>query len=196
MRHRLVLAALVPAVVALGGMSAASAAPMSGTSGGTAANHGQCVSESPQGSRSVTARSKGSCTVPLRCEENEDTPNTVTRDSANNTVTVAGSGPGSAGSNLACATDIAVTAGDTVTFDYDVTGAPDVCGGGVPRIYVLIAGTYYNTQDGNLGCLPGTVTYAIPVSGTITEVGFVYDRGDTASVTYSNTKIDGVALNI
>ena len=192
MRHRLVLAALVPVVVALGGMSTASAAPWAGTP----TNHGQCVSESPQGSRSVTAKSKDSCTLPLRCEENEDTPNTVTRDSAKNTVTVAGSGAGSAGSNLACATNIAVSAGDTITFDYDVTGAPDVCGGGVPRVYVVIGGTYYNTHDDNPGCLPGEVTYVIPVSGTVTEVGFVYDRGDSGSVTYSNTKIGGVALNI
>ena len=192
MRHRLALAALVPVVLALGGMGTAQAAP----SAGTAVNHGSCVSESSQGARSAAARSTDSCTVPLRCEENEDTPGAVTRDSKNNAVTVAGSGPGSDGSNLACATNIQVSAGDTVTFDYDVTGAPDVCGGGVPRVYVLIAGTYYNTHDGNVGCLPGTVTYSVPKSGTITEVAFIYDRGDAFSVTYSNTKIDGVTLNI
>jgi hypothetical protein len=193
-RLRLALAALVPVVVALGGMSTAQAAP---TVGDTPVNHGSCVSEAPQhgaqGGRSGAARSTSSCTVPLRCVENEDTPGTVTRHSATNTVTVAGSGADSAGSDLTCATSIAVTTGDTVTFDY--TGV-DACGGGVPRVYVVIAGKYYNTHDDNPDCLPGTVSYSIPVSGTITEVGFVYDRQDTGSVTYSNTAIDGVPLNI
>ena len=48
----------------------------------------------------MTAKSKGSCTLhpPLRGERGH--ADTVTRDSADNTVTVAGSGPGSAGSGL------------------------------------------------------------------------------------------------
>ena len=202
MRKRLALLVLTPLVLTLGGPSTASAAP---TSGAPANAHGQCVAESAKsggaGGRSTIARKKGTCTPPLRCTETEAEPGTVTRNSRKNTVTVAGSGPGSAGSNLACATRIAVSTGDTVTFDYDITGAPDVCGGGVPRIYVLIDGKHYNTHDDDAGvpnpdCLPGKVTYEIPVNGTITEVGFVYDRGDNFSVTYSNTKIDGVTLNI
>jgi hypothetical protein len=34
------------------------------------------------------------------------------------------------------------------------------------------------------------------VTGTVTQVGFVYDRGDTGSVTYSDATIGGVTLNI
>ncbi len=41
-----------------------------------------------------------------------------------------------------------------------------------------------------------TITYTFPVTGTVTEIGFVYDRGDNGSVTYSNATIGGVALNI
>jgi hypothetical protein len=34
------------------------------------------------------------------------------------------------------------------------------------------------------------------VSGTVTEIGFVYDRGDAGSVTYSKATVGGVTLNI
>ena len=60
MRHRLALAALVPVVVALGGMGTAQAAP---TSGDKPTNHGQCVSSHSQtegkGGRSAIAKDKG-----------------------------------------------------------------------------------------------------------------------------------------
>jgi len=200
LRHRLVLAALVPAVVVLGGLTTAQAAP---TSGAPSNAHGQCVSESPkgggQGGRSAVARTKDTCTPPLVCTENEDTPGTVTRNSRENTVTITGSGPGSPGSALQCATGIRVTAGDTVSFSYELAEGTDPCGGGVPRLFVVLDGQYYNTFDGDPDCSEAngnTITYAVPVGGTVTEVGFVYDRGDVGSVTYSNATIDGVTLNI
>jgi hypothetical protein len=133
------------------------------------------------------------------CTENEDTPGTVTRNARENTVTITGSGPGSLGSALQCATDIRVTAGDTVSFSYELAEGTDPCGGGVPRLFVVIDGQYYNTFDGDPDCSEAngnTITYAVPVSGTVTEVGFVYDRGDFGSVTYSNATVGGVALNI
>ena len=161
------------------------------------------MSESPKaggsGGRSVVARTKDTCRPPLLCTENENTPGTVTRTSRKNTVTVTGSGPGSAGSALQCATDIAVTAGDTVSFSYELAEGTDPCGGGVPRLYVLIGDTYHNTFDGDTDCSEAngsTITYRIPVRGTVSEVGFVHDRGDFGSVTYSDATVGGVTLNI
>ena len=64
-------------------------------------------------------------------------------------------------------------------------------------MYFLIGGTYYNTIDGDPECseaVGNTVTFTFPVTGTVTEVGFVYDRGDTGSVTYSNAMVAGVTL--
>jgi hypothetical protein len=133
------------------------------------------------------------------CTENEDTPGTVARNSRENTVTITGSGPGSLGSALQCATDIRVTAGDTVAFSYELAEGTAPCGGGVPRLFVVIGGQYYNTLDGEPDCSEAhgnTITYAVPVGGTVTEVGFVYDRGDAGSVTYSDATIGGVTLNI
>jgi hypothetical protein len=207
-RQRFVLAALVPVVVALGGIGTASAAP---TAGDTPVNHGQCVKESPQptgkGGRSAAAKSKVPCTppTPLTCIENEDTPGTVTRDSANNTVTISGSGgtpeEPSAGSSFECATDIAVTAGQTISFSYTLGAGTSPCGGGVPRVFVLFADgtTSENTVDIDPQCEnspPGTVTYTLANSGTITTVGFVYDRQDLGSVTYSNATVGGVTLDV
>jgi hypothetical protein len=198
LRHRLALAALVPVVLALGGMSTAQAAP---TSGAPANTHGQCVSESAKAGdqgRSAVAKKKGTCTPPLVCTRNGD----VELDSARNTVAVtdvdAPTPEEFGGSSLQCEADLTVVAGDRITFDYTIENGS--CGGGIPRIYVVIDGDYYNTFDGNPGqCgVNGTVTYTISVSGTITEVAFVSDRQDGAysTVTYSNAKIAGLTLNI
>ena len=137
--------------------------------------------------------------APLTCVEHEDGGDTVKLNSEADTVTITGSGPGSAGSSLECKTDIAVTAGDTATFTYQLGAGTNPCGGGVPRMYFLIGGIYYNTIDGDPECseaVGNTVTFTFPVTGTVTEVGFVYDRGDTGSVTYSNAVVDGVTLDI
>ncbi len=53
--------------------------------------------------------------------------------------------------------------------------------------------------NGDLQCSQAdgiTVTYTIPVSGTVTRVGFVYDRGDFGSVTYGNAAVGNVVLDI
>jgi hypothetical protein len=206
-RHRLVLAlvpvVLVPVVLALGGVSVAQAAPFSGA---PANAHGQCVSESSnaagQGGRSAVAKQKGSCTPPLVCTENESPGggDTVIRNSRENTVTVSGSGNPSPGSSLECATGIPVTGGEsTVRFTYALGEGTDDCGGGVPRMFVVIDGQVYDTITGDPECSEAvgtTVTYTIPVTGTVTTVGFVYDRQDFGSVTYSDATIGGVSLNI
>ena len=199
MGKRLAVVAVFFLVAALGGLGTAQAKPDAGK-----ANHGQCVSSSPQpdgkGGRSATAQEKGACTPELVCTENENTPGTVTRNSPENTVTISGSGPGSAGSSLECGTSIDVVAGEsTVTFTYELGAGTAPCGGGVPRIFIVIDGDYYNTIDGDPECSEAngnTVTYTIPVTGTVTQVGFVYDRGDTGSVTYSDATVGDVTLNI
>lgn len=194
MRKLLTLAIAGAAGLGLLGVAPAQAAP-------SEPNHGQCVSSSPapaaKGGRSATAKDKAACTppAPLTCTTN----GTATRDSAANTVTVTGV-PGSLGSSLECQTSIAVTGGtSTVTFDYAISGA-DGCGGGVPRLFVQIGSDYFNTFDSNTTCSgqgsTGTITYVIPVSGTVTTVGFVYDRNDSGSVVYSNATVGGVVLDV
>ena len=199
MRQRLVLAALVPAVVTLAGMSTASAAPVSGA---PANAHGQCVSESAKvgspGGRSAVAKHKGTCTPPLTCAES----GAVDRDSARNTVTVSAK-PATLGSSLECATGIRVVEGlTTISFDYEPGADTVTCGNGAPRLFVVIDDgdettddVVENTHDGNADCIDGAVSYTIQTSGTVTKVGFVHDIG-TGSVTYSNAKIGGVTLNI
>ncbi len=209
MRYRFALAAAVPAAVLLGGLGTAHAVP---TAGDTPANHGQCVSESAKpsgkGGRSAAAKPGGSCKVPpLPCVENEAVVppeaepvvlDTISRDSDANSVTISGA-PGTLGSSLECTTDLFVVEGTTLTFSYDLAEGTDPCGGGVPRVFVVIDGTAYNSFDGDTDCseaVDGTITYPIPVGGTITQVGFVYDRADEGSVTYSNTAIGGTQLDI
>ena len=160
-------------------------------------NHGQCVSSSPQpsgpGGRSGVAKDKNSCPAPVPCR----ITGTASFDSATNTVTATGTGPDSAGSSVQCTTSIPVTEGDTISADYVFAPGTATCGGGVPRLYVLIDGTYYNTFDDNPNtCEAGTTELVLPVSGTVTEVGFVYDRGDAGTVTYSNATIGGTVLDI
>lgn len=200
MRHRLALAALVPVVVALGGIGTAHAAP---SSGAAPANHGTCVSESPQtgpGGRATTAKDKNACPVPLVCRENEAGQNTVVRNRADDEVTIFGSGAGTAGSSLECRTSIPVVTGDTISFSYELGEDTDPCGGGVPRLFIQFEdGTYENTINSDPQCAAqddGTVEYTILGTGTVIQVGFVYDRGDTGSVTYSDAVVGDVTLNI
>jgi hypothetical protein len=194
MRRRLAITAAIPlAIIGFGGMAPALAAPP--------ANHGQCVSSTPkpEGSpgRSVAAKNKNSCTTPVATPLKCTAVGEVTRNRAADTVMVTGTGLGSDGSALQCATDIAVAAGDTITFDYSLGEDTDPCGGGVPRLYALIDGTYYNTFDDDPNtCDDATGSLVLPVGGTVTEVGFVYDRGDFGSVTYSNAKVGTVTLDI
>lgn len=170
---------------------------------------GRCVSSSPKpsgkGGRSDVARNDCAPTTPpppapLVCTENGN----VEVNPETDTVVISAAPP--AGSSLECDTNVAVTAGDTLTFTYDLTGA--TCGGGVPRLFLLIDGTYYNTFDNAEGPLPGacgtggaigeatqgTVTYTIPVTGTVDQIGLVYDFA-SGSVEYSNVTLDGQALN-
>ncbi len=163
-------------------------------------SHGQCVSSSPQpsgpGGRSGVAKDKGGCPAPLTCVENEDDPDTVSVNSAANTVTIKGSGPDSAGSALQCDANIAVTAGDTISVDYVFGAETAPCGGGVPRMYVIIDGTVYNTFDDNpTTCEATSSSLVLEVSGTVTEIGVVYDRGDDGSVTYSNAMVGDVVVD-
>ena len=80
------------------------------------------------------------------------------------TVTVRGD-TSTGGNNYSCYTDIAVTAGDTVTFDFLGT-----CGGGTPRVYLQFDGgasAGENTFD--------TGTCTRNADGT-TGIGHLHDR--------------------
>lgn len=184
------------------GAGAAQAAPPP-----TTTNHGQCVSSSARpdgaGGRSAVARDKGPCDGPgaqLVCAQNGPA-GTVVLDSRLNTVTITGSGPGSLGSSLECTTSIPVTAGQTLSFTYTLGAGTAPCGGGVPRMFAVLAPDgggapiTVNTFD-NGTCDPSTGSVTFAQSGTVTTVGFVYDRGDLGSVTYSNATLGGVPLNI
>jgi hypothetical protein len=98
--------------------------------------------------------------------------------------------PTTFGNNFGCYTNIPVAAGDTITFSY--TGA---CGGGVPRLFVQFAdGSSENTFDTGT-CVDGVASYTLVNSGTITSFAFINDRGDGATVTYSDLVIDGNLIN-
>ena len=199
--RRLALCCVVPlAVLGLGVAGPAQAKPSPET------NHGQCVSSSPapdgKGGRSATAKDKDACTppAPLNCIENDtsaDGVDNVHRNSAANSVQISGSGPGSLGASLQCETNIVVQAGDIISVDYVFGMGTPPCGGGVPRMYVVIGGVAYNTFDDNPNsCEATSSSLVLPVGGTVTEVGLVYDRGDTGTVVYSNATVDGVVLDI
>ena len=208
MRSRAYLiAALLLALLSFG-LSPAQAA----RTAGEPTNHGQCVSNSPapdgKGGRSATAKDKNACAppAPLTCHVTGN----ASRNSADNTVTVTGTGPNTPGSSLECDVNIPVTGGSsTIQFTYEMAAGTNPCGGGVPRIFVQLedgAGgtTYPNTIDSDPECSQQTdngdgtftVTYTIPTSGTVTRVGFVYDRGDTGSVVFSDTSVGGVVLDV
>lgn len=107
------------------------------------------------------------------------------------------SGVGTALSTRRCTTDdpltdIAVQAGDAVTFDFLGTS-----GGGVPRVFLQFDNATSpgeNTVDTRT-CTQvtdnsGTVSYTITRDGTITAFAAIHDR-DNGSTTYSNLVIAG-----
>ena len=78
---------------------------------------------------------------------------------------------------------VELATGDEISFAYELDGA--TCGGGQPRIFVEVGGTYYNTFDGNpdgcgddgIGATSGTVTYVYDgPDGTIGHAGIVFDN--------------------
>jgi hypothetical protein len=122
----------------------------------------------------------------------------VVLDADDDTVTITGTGADTPGSSLECTTEFEVEAGDTITFDYVMGDDTDPCGGGVPRVFVVVDGTVYNTFDDDPDCSDQsgtTITYTLPVGGTVTHIGLVYDRQDTGSVTYSNVEVGGTAVD-
>lgn len=101
------------------------------------------------------------------------------------------------GNNYSCYTNIAVTTGDLVTFDFIGT-----CGGGTPRVYLQFDGgaaAGENTFDSgtctmNPDGTSGSVTYSVMKTGTITAFALIYDRDNDGSATYSNLVIDGTPI--
>ena len=136
-------------------------------------------------SNGVTAKSCGS-SDPAYVQANKKT----------DTVTVVGN-ISTDGNNFYCYTNIPVTAGDTVTFDFIGT-----CGGGAPRIYLQFdngdsagenthdAGTCTMNADGTTG----SVTYTIMKDGVITAFAAIHDR-DNGQTTYKNIIIGDTKIN-
>lgn len=119
----------------------------------------------------------------------------VTINKKTDTVTVRGD-TSTAGNNFYCYTDIAVQAGDTVTFDFLGT-----CGGGTPRVFLQFDGgtspgenTYDSGTCTQVTADSGSATYTITKSGTVTAFAEIHDR-DNGSTTYSNLVIAGTRIN-
>ena len=126
-------------------------------------------------------------TKPLKCVASD--PAFVLVDSENNSVTITDNAVG--GNNFGCYTNITVTAGDTITFNYLGT-----CGGGVPRLFIrFTGGQSENTFDNQPCSTNGTVTYLLQNSGKIKSFAFINDRGDGSTVTYSNLVIAGQRID-
>ncbi|WP_404387334.1 hypothetical protein [Humibacillus xanthopallidus] len=111
------------------------------------------------------------------------------------TVTVRGD-TSTGGNNFYCYTNIPVTAGDTVTFDFLGT-----CGGGTPRVYLQFDGgesdgenTFDSGTCTQLTPNTGTVSYTLMKSGTVTAFAEIHDS-DNGQTTYSNLIIAGTTIN-
>lgn len=133
---------------------------------------------------------------PLKCFASDGSD--VRVDKKTNTVAIFND-TSTGGNNFGCLTDIAVIAGQTVTFSHTST----VCGGGVPRVFIRFAGGVpsENTHDDNLlnctvavGDTLGTQSYVLKSSGTIDAFAFINDAGD-GTVTYSNLVIAGNVID-
>lgn len=177
-------------------------------------NHGQCVrdSEKPdgKGGRSEVAKSDAcrDAKPDHPDHEPEDTidctdaveggDGNVVVDEDADEVTISGGGTGTPGSSLECDVTFTVDADDTVVFTYELGAGTAPCGGGVPRIYVTVDGTNYNTFDWDHDCSEAegnTITFDIPDDGTLTHIGLVYDRGDFGSITYSDVSVAGMDVD-
>lgn len=103
---------------------------------------------------------------------------------------------------------VEIAPGDVIAFDYELDGA--VCGGGQPRLFVEVDGTYVNTFDGNdegdcgeltdgLGTsTSGTVFYTYEGdAGTVGHAGIVFDNvSDRGVATISFVEIGDHELDL
>ena len=132
---------------------------------------------------SISAASAASAVNAKRCGVSDHSD--VSFNKKTDTATVRGDTT-TGGNNFYCYTNIPVTAGDTVTFDFLGT-----CGAGTPRVYLQFDGGEFgeNTFDSGtctqLTTNTGTVTYTIMNSGTITAFAEIHDS-DNGQTTYSN----------
>jgi hypothetical protein len=99
---------------------------------------------------------------------------------------------------------VEIESGDVISFAYELEGA--TCGGGQPRIFVEVGGTYSNTFDGNpdgcgddgMGATSGTVTYVYDgPDGTIGHAGIVFDNTSNRGVaTITEVTIGDYTLDV
>jgi hypothetical protein len=101
--------------------------------------------------------------------------------------------------------DMAIETGDLITFEY-MLGADVACGGGQPRVFIMVNGVIYNTFDlnpnqcgtdaNNDGWFTVTYTYTGP-SGDITAAGIVVDNpSDRGVIMVRNLTIGGEAVDL
>lgn len=81
----------------------------------------------------------------------------------------------------------------TISFHYELSDGA-VCGGGAPRVFVMVAGVNTNSWDqligGDTQCgEDGDVSFTIATPGTIKEAGVVYDNGTAGTVVVSDLRI-------
>lgn len=96
------------------------------------------------------------------------------------------------------AADLGITldAPAEASFTYALGGTA-LCGGGSPRVFFKVGGTYVNSFDSNpdqCGGEDGKVTFTLP-AGVITEAGVVYDFGPAGTVTVHDLAIAGKVLD-
>ncbi|HEX5860321.1 MAG TPA: hypothetical protein VFY58_00670 [Nocardioides sp.] len=96
--------------------------------------------------------------------------------------------------------DLPVQATKTVEFTYELADGA-VYGGGAPRVFLEIDGTYYNTfdadpSDAGVENSDGsfTKTWTIPVNGRVGNAGVVQDAG-AGSITVRDLVISGQAIS-
>ena len=138
----------------------------------------------------ATAAPGGAPGKPLKCFASDKADVSVDRRADTVAIT---DDPSTGGNNFGCLTDIAVVAGDTVTFSHDTT-----CGGGVPRVFLRYVDRSNSTNTFDFGSCTsatadrlGTASYTLIADGTIDAFAFINDRGDSGTVTYSDLVIDG-----
>ncbi|MEU4680744.1 LPXTG cell wall anchor domain-containing protein [Micromonospora sp. NPDC023737] len=88
-----------------------------------------------------------------------------------------------------------VEAGDEVSFSIELSDGA-VCGGGAPRVFVVVDGSNTNSWDANIAAgtqcgEEGVISFTVPAAGTIGQAGVVYDNSTDGTVVVSNLRIAG-----
>lgn len=93
---------------------------------------------------------------------------------------------------------VEVTAGDEITFEYELLDGT-TCTGGAPRVFIIVNGINTNSweelQSGGTQCgTDGLVTFTAAETGTIGHAGIVYDSGAGGAVKVNNLTVAGKSV--